>query len=59
MAELKYQNTRIADLVALQIGSVGENIATRRGAGLRADKNGHIGYYIHSPCMMIKFNNMS
>ena len=47
---LSHHNVKIADIVALEIGSVGENIAVRRAATLRAEDDGHIGYYVHSSC---------
>ena len=49
--ELSHHNVKIADIVALEIGNVGENIAVRRAASLRADDDGHIGYYVHSSCV--------
>ena len=52
--QLKHHNVKIADTVALTIGSVGENIAVRRSASLRADEKGHVGFYVHASCM---YNN--
>ena len=49
--DLKYQNSSVADIVALEVGSLGENIAVRRAASLRADDGGYLGYYVHSSCM--------
>ena len=55
--ELSHHNAKIADIVALEIGSVGENIAVRRAASLRADDDGHVGYYVHSSCVYSNGNS--
>ena len=38
----------VADLVALEVGSIGENMAVRRAFLLQAQPGDHIGTYVHS-----------
>ena len=40
-------NKTVADEVALTVGELGENIAVRRAAFLRASDTEHLGYYVH------------
>ncbi|XP_005095058.1 elongation factor Ts, mitochondrial [Aplysia californica] len=37
----------LADIVALNVGNLGENMALRRGAFLRADKDSVLSFYVH------------
>ncbi len=48
MNEIKHNQKSLADWVALEIGSLGENIAIRRGVCMRSDEGGHIGHYVHA-----------
>ena len=53
---LTYHNSKLCDMVALEIGSLGENIAIRRAASLRTDEHGYLGYYVHSSSMITLHN---
>lgn len=39
---------KLSDLVALEVGSIGENMAVRRAIYLAAAEGAHIGSYVHS-----------
>lgn len=38
----------LADIVAMEVGSIGENMAIRRAVFLRSQPSGLIGIYVHS-----------
>ena len=39
---------KVADLVALEVGNIGENMAIRRAIYLHAPPGAHVGTYVHS-----------
>lgn len=45
---LQYNDKTVADLTSLEIGNIGENIAVRRGAFLRAANRELVASYVHA-----------
>jgi len=46
--ELSSIDQKLGDIVALNVGSIGENISIRRAACIKAQQDGQLGFYVHS-----------
>ncbi|XP_064646522.1 elongation factor Ts, mitochondrial-like isoform X2 [Lineus longissimus] len=46
--KLSSSNKTISDMVAMEVGSLGENMAAKRGVVIRAGENFKVGHYVHA-----------